>query len=222
MTELHISLVGQDSKTALCSGGGWQSEEGGAKRSAFSCAYCQATFTSLDDLAQHKLARHLTLRDLPAPSSRHGRLKSEKERRSLGAASLGEAGYGTAVHDDASVLGVKDGFLLQDAEGACGMAKMTPCVCPVCNKFFRYTYNLRRHLNTHSTYFAYRCCVCGKGFHRSDFMQRHVRTVHKNLIDIKPQIWGNCSCAKFLLLWSCSWWKINWRKFKKIEQFPSI
>jgi hypothetical protein len=36
------------------------------------------------------------------------------------------------------------------------------------------------------TFFQHRCHICGRGFHRSDFMQRHIRTVHKNMINPIP------------------------------------
>lgn len=55
--------------------------------------------------------------------------------------------------------------------------------CPVCQKAFRYSFNLRRHLNTHTAFFQHKCYICGRGFHRSDFMQRHIRTVHKNIVN---------------------------------------
>lgn len=159
------------------------------------CIHCEAEFSCSEDLAQHNLFWHLNLQASSLSFSKSSKKKGEKTSLEYLKPVIKER-----VEDRSGSNADRINELVQDPEQLQNIrqieddidantisyysgAKMSPSICPVCNKFFRYKYNLQRHLNTHSTYFRHRCYVCGRGFHRSDFMQRHIRTVHKHLVE---------------------------------------
>ena len=58
-----------------------------------------------------------------------------------------------------------------------------PKICHICQKSFKRTEHLNRHLLCHSKSKPYHCTVCQKAFSRIDALKRHART-HNIPIDI--------------------------------------
>ena len=167
------------------------------------CEHCITGFSSSEELTQHNLFWHSDLVQQPPPapglirgSSRRkkpGNAVTKITKRSRGGLGLSlvsateedlpvSFSVGTSREEESITGG--SGTVVSSA-GVVGriIGEAGEHLCPVCNKGFRYSFNLRRHLNTHTTYFQHRCYICGRGFHRSDFMQRHIRTVHKNIVN---------------------------------------
>ena len=56
--------------------------------------------------------------------------------------------------------------------------KRTQHECNVCEKRFRDSYNLKKHVHIHTNEKPYECDVCEKRFRESGNLQKHVRTQH--------------------------------------------
>ena len=56
--------------------------------------------------------------------------------------------------------------------------KRTQHECGVCEKRFRDSYNLKKHVHIHTNEKPYECDVCEKRFRESGNLQKHVRTQH--------------------------------------------
>lgn len=161
------------------------------------CRQCGKGFAKAEELAQHILVCPLMRPPTAPPLHFYHLSKIKKKGNSLPRITERSAGlslelFGTVddmpVHfaEVPSIEG--SGSPALDAAVQCTTrAEPTPGdegkhYCPYCQKEFRYSFNLRRHINTHMTFFQHRCHICGRGFHRSDFMQRHIRTVHRNIL----------------------------------------
>lgn len=64
--------------------------------------------------------------------------------------------------------------------------------CHLCEKTYKHSYALSRHLKSHSGFKPFVCSVCNKAFSRQDSCRKHIFQIHD--FQIK---WGN-----FSLLWS--------------------
>ena len=56
--------------------------------------------------------------------------------------------------------------------------KRTQHECDVCEKRFRDSYNLKKHVHIHTNEKPYECDVCEKRFTQSGNLKRHTRTQH--------------------------------------------
>lgn len=182
---------------------------GSKGKSQIFCEHCIAGFSSSEELTQHNLFWHSDLvQQPPHTPGLISEVRGASRRRKLGSAvarvtKRSHSGLGLAlmpaaeedlpvsfslgtsrareVTTDGDGSGPSVGGLVDSSAGVVNVS--AEHLCPVCNKGFRYNFNLRRHLNTHTAYFQHRCYICGRGFHRSDYMQRHLRTVHKNIVN---------------------------------------
>ena len=59
-----------------------------------------------------------------------------------------------------------------------GVKRKRTYECDVCEKRFRDSYNLKKHVHIHTNEKPYECDVCEKRFTTSSDLQRHVRNVH--------------------------------------------
>jgi len=53
-----------------------------------------------------------------------------------------------------------------------------PYECDVCDKAFRQSSDLKKHMRIHTNEKPYECDVCEKRFTTSSDLQRHVRNLH--------------------------------------------
>lgn len=179
---------------------------GRESQSHLTCGQCSTECSNSEELTQHNLLwhsdligpRHPEVGRIPERSLRRKKLGSTLSRATkqsgvaVGVGSLQVSEEDLPVtfmrtseegHSDSSGRAVNPSGRTSDSEAAGHeMVQFGKHCCPICQKTFLYSFNLRRHLNTHTNFFQHRCFICGRGFHRSDFMLRHVRTVHKNIV----------------------------------------
>ena len=56
-----------------------------------------------------------------------------------------------------------------------------PCyTCPMCDKRFNKSFNLNRHLVTHSSEYPFACQFCDKRYREKQTLTKHIKKVHSN------------------------------------------
>ena len=77
--------------------------------------------------------------------------------------------------NEISIPGFSD---MPDSYAARKAKTKTPFICPVCGTLNRDSYQLKRHMRSHTGERPYTCSVCGKTFKRREHLTSHTSSVH--------------------------------------------